>query len=107
MREISVLLRFSVPSVGAEPYQRAASDGGNQRIEDVDGQTQQGGPTVNDGLICVVLRGGGKDNVSVLLRSSSGASTVVLHSPLYSPTLGSGFQPPTLEPPPGSTTLPQ
>lgn len=66
MREISFLLCFSVPSVGAEPYQRAASDGGDQRIEDIDGQTQQSGPTVNDGLICVVLRGE-KDSVSVLL----------------------------------------
>lgn len=66
MRVISFLLCFSVPSVGAEPYQRAASDGGNQRIEDVDGQTQQSGPAVNNGLICVVLRGG-KDTVSILL----------------------------------------
>lgn len=40
---------------GAEPYQRAARDGLDQRVEDVDGKTQQGRPAVHDGLVRVVL----------------------------------------------------
>lgn len=56
---------------GAAAYQRAAGDGFHQRVEDVDGQAQQRGPAVNDGLVPVVLE---EEEPKQQLLSQSGTS---------------------------------